>query len=234
MPAALVTSYTGSNFSGSGTTVSVTSVVVAAGDLVVIEIGWRLNAAQTVGTPTFGGSSTGIAVIAGAAGQTGEGSGAITAFRGIGLTPGTQNIVVTWSANSPVMMVRVLVISGADQATPIGTVVQTLGSGADPITCSATVGAGGLGIDQLLLRNDNVLTASGGQQNTNALGIGQGTQMDTACTPDDGSSAYTGNVGGDTWVFNVIPVNSGGPVVLPLPVYPNNRHRMAAFRGDAA
>lgn len=211
-------SVTGTNFSGAGTTVSCASVSVSTGDVVFVLFGWRRNAAQSLSSVTFNGSSTGLTAVTGASGQTADGgSGEIGAYVGVGLS-GTADVVVTLSANSPVMMVRCVVLSGVNTSTPYGTVVQSTGN--DDPSDTATGTTDGLGLDALILRNDDTLTAGAGQSNTSTLGIGNGTQLDSSTKAGavSLSMTWTGNVNGDAYVYDVIPViaaAAGGSTCRP-------------------
>ena len=218
MAVTLASTVTGTNFSGSGVTVTAANVVVSAGDIIVVEFGWRRNAAQTLSSVTFNASATGLSAITGASVQNPDASAEQNAYVGVGLS-GTHDVVVTLSANSPVMMVIVRVLSGADTGSPYGTVVNSNGNDNPSDTVSSAVG--GLCLDAFILRNDDTMTADSGQTNTSSLGVGQGTQMGFSVESGAASVSmgWTGNVGGDGYAYYVIPITAlaggGGTTIAP-------------------
>lgn len=221
MAVAFVSAFSGTNFTGAGTTVTASNVALSAGDVFVAITSWRRNAAQTHSSLTFNGSATGITTITDSDVQTGPGDAEIIAHVGVGLS-GTHDVVSTLSANSGVMALRVFVLSGVDTSTPYGSVVSSTGN--DNPSDTATGTNDGLGIDAFVQRNADTMTEGAGQ--SNAATLGTGTEGTIQCSSTKAGAVsltmeWTGNTSGDAYAHILIPMlasaGGGGPTLPWLP-----------------
>lgn len=130
---------------GTGTSITVSSVNAGAGDLILVLAGWRNNGGQTISSVTYNGA--GITHIRTEA----PGAGFVAATSYYAINPGgTADVVVTWSAAiDGGGHVVVYVISGAHQTTPIQDHQSTSDTtaSATSISTNVTSQSGGLVFD---------------------------------------------------------------------------------------
>jgi hypothetical protein len=204
---AYVTSSSGVDTSASDAQVETGSLdTTAVSDAVVVAcMSYRQNAAQTVTGMTHAGNAmTQI-------GSTiADGGGAIACFYRVGSANGV--VQGTVSATPTNLQIGAIVLSGANQATPIGTPVTGQASGVDAAatnTGAATSAVGGLVVDGLFIRGNpaSIAVVDAGQTEREAEAAAGSVAF--RMSTEDGAASVTM---GWTWTNN----NRWGHMVIPV------------------
>lgn len=143
-------------------TTATINIAVGSGDGFRVSATARKNSAQTIsGTPTWNGSTTGVAL---AHTELDTGAGVSLNSWCVAAPSGTHDFVVTYSAAVPVVILHAEVFSGTHQTTPCNTAATSTGTGSPTTTGTVNSGATGMCSDALALRDDTEVTTPGGSQ----------------------------------------------------------------------
>lgn len=196
---------------------TVSSVNATGADFIAVAVSWR-DSGQTISSVTHGGTS-----LTAAAAKVASAQGEACQLWYAVAPSGTQTVTVTFSGTTGGnSQVGVLLLSGVDQASPIGTVV-TASSGAggtSTTTSAATSAVGGMVIDCLAIRGGTPDPAPGGgateyhQQAADFSVTGAASYVAGAASV---TMSWSWS-GGQPWSHMVVPVNAaagGGGVVAP-------------------
>lgn len=208
MAVAFGAAYSGED--GNATFAEAAAVVLAANDVADVTVTWRESAGQAITSVTFNGSATGCTQILAASGN-GERIG-IAKYRIVGVT-GTAAVRGTISASAPAIAVDVLVLSGVDNASPVGTADTDFDAGGESGALSGTVtlSAGDLAVCAIVTGPEDSsasLTHNLGQDPRVAANSVAAPNITRAVSTEGGSgsvtSGYTWTGGDGGWARNVV------------------------------
>ncbi len=163
MAVAYVTSSSAVDGTGAATSITAPDVdASSANSCAIAFVSYRNNAAQTITGVTAEGAAMTIV-----GSQVDDGGGSIAAYRIIGISSAALTVVASFSAAPSNCQIAVLIFSGVDQTTPVGTHQTSEGNGVDgsaTATAALTSAADGICVDGLFCRSGPTgITADGGQ-----------------------------------------------------------------------
>lgn len=147
MPNVAVSSQVSGAVWASGT-LTLSSVVVGAGQTLVVRCGWRDQGSITLSSITWGATNLTILPNNNNGAYPTLYSGKVNdGFYGIGLTPGTQTVTLTLSSASVgLLAAAATVLDNVDQVTPFGTPVVNVPTAGVATNTVATI-VGGMALD---------------------------------------------------------------------------------------